>query len=53
MLLKAAQFVSLVLVALVTGVFWGSWLGLSRSIQTFAPGTFLAIGQAMIATSPR
>ena len=48
MLLKAAQFVSLVLVALVTGVFWGSWLGLSRSIQTFAPDTFLAIGQAMI-----
>ena len=30
MLLKAAQFVSVVLVALVTGVFWGSWLGLSR-----------------------
>jgi len=47
-LLKAAQFVSLFLVALVTGVFWGSWLGLSRSIQTFTPETFLAIGHAMI-----
>jgi hypothetical protein len=48
MLLKANQCVSLVLVSLVTGVFWGSWLGLSRSIQTFTPDTFLAIGQAMI-----
>jgi hypothetical protein len=48
MLLKAEQFVSLVLVMLVTGVFWGSWLGLSRSIRTFTPDVYLAIGQAMI-----
>jgi Domain of unknown function (DUF1772) len=46
---EAAQFVSLVLVMLVTGVFWGSWLGLSRSMQTFTPDTYLAIGHAMIA----
>jgi Domain of unknown function (DUF1772) len=49
MRLKAARFVSLVLVMLVTGVFWGSWLGLSRSMQTFTPDTYLAIGHAMIA----
>jgi Anthrone oxygenase len=48
MRLKTVQFVSLVLVMLVTGVFWGSWLGLSRSIQTFTPDTFLAIGHTMI-----
>jgi hypothetical protein len=46
--LKTVQFVSLVLVMLVTGVFWGSWLGLSRSIQTFAPDAFLAVGHTMI-----
>jgi hypothetical protein len=48
MRIKIAQFVSLVLVALVTGVFWGSWLGLSRSIQALTPETYLAIGHAMI-----
>jgi Anthrone oxygenase len=48
MRLKTVQFVSLVLVMLVTGVFWGSWLGLSRSIRTFTPDTFLAIGHTMI-----
>ena len=48
MRLKTVQFVSLVLVMLVTGVFWGSWLGLSRSIQTFTPDMFLAIGHTMI-----
>ncbi|HLW83105.1 MAG TPA: DUF1772 domain-containing protein [Candidatus Acidoferrales bacterium] len=34
--------------ALVTGVFWGPWLGLSRSIATFQPEVFLAIGHRMI-----
>ena len=34
--------------ALVAGVFWGPWLGLSRSIGSFSPETFLAIGQRMI-----
>ena len=48
MRLKTVQFVSLVLVILVTGVFWGSWLGLSRSMETFTPDTFLAIGHTMI-----
>src|SRR5215831_3700982 len=48
MRLKTLQFVSLVLVILVTGVFWGSWLGLSRSMETFTPDTFLAIGHTMI-----
>jgi len=42
------QFVSILLTALVTGVFWGPWLGLSRSIDTFTAEEFLAIGHRMI-----
>jgi uncharacterized membrane protein len=32
MSLKIAQFVNLVLIVLVAGALWGTWLGLSRSI---------------------
>ncbi len=48
MSLHAWQLVSIVLAALVTGVFWGPWLGLSRSIETFTADVFLAIGHRMI-----
>ena len=46
--LQMWQFINILLSALVTGVFWGSWLGLSRSMSTFSPETFLAIADAMI-----
>jgi uncharacterized membrane protein len=46
--LEIWQFINIFLSALVTGVFWGSWLGLSRSIASFPPETFLAIGHTMI-----
>jgi uncharacterized membrane protein len=46
--LKIWQFVNIFLSALVAGVFWGPWLGLSRSIASFPPETFLAIGKTMI-----
>jgi uncharacterized membrane protein len=49
MFLHLWQFISICLVALVTGVFFGPWLGLSRSIETFPPEVFLAIGHRMIA----
>ena len=49
MTLHLWQFVSICLAALITGVFWGPWLGLSRSIETFSPEVFLAIGHRMIA----
>jgi Domain of unknown function (DUF1772) len=42
------QFISILLSALVTGVFWGTWLGLSRSIALLTPETFLTIGHTMI-----
>ena len=48
MKLKLAQFSTIVLFALVMGVFWGTWFTLSRSIIAFRPQTFLDIGQTAI-----
>lgn len=42
------QFINILLSALVTGVFWGTWLGLSRSMTSLSPETFLEVGHAMI-----
>jgi len=42
------QFISILLSALVTGVFWGTWLGLSRSMSSLTPETFLTVGHTMI-----
>ena len=41
--LKIWELISIVLSTLVTGVFWGPWVALSRSISTFAPEVFLSI----------
>ncbi len=46
---KVVHFITILLVVPVVGVFWGSWLGLSRSITSFSAETFLNIGHAMIA----
>jgi len=46
---KAVQFVTLLLFSLVTGVFWGTWFSLSRSMAEITPGTFLEVGHLMIA----
>jgi len=46
--LEIWQFASILLSALVTGVFWGTWLGLSRSMASLTPETFLTIGHTMI-----
>ena len=48
MKLKPAQFSTIILFALVMGVFWGTWFTLSRSITAFSPQTFLDIGQTAI-----
>jgi len=37
------ELISIVLSTLVTGVIWGPWVALSRSISTFAPEVILAI----------
>jgi uncharacterized membrane protein len=47
--IKAVQFVTLLLFSLVTGVFWGTWFSLSRSMAEITPGTFLEVGRLMIA----
>ena len=44
MTLKDWELISILLSALVMGVFWGPWVGLTRSIATFTPEAFLAIG---------
>jgi uncharacterized membrane protein len=41
--LKICELVSIVLSALVAGVFWGPWVGLTRSMASFEPEIFLAI----------
>ena len=46
--LKIVQFISLVLLLLVTGVFWGTWFSLSRSIEKTTPATFLENGKLII-----
>jgi uncharacterized membrane protein len=45
---KVVQFITLLLFSLVTGVFWGTWFSLSRSIAAITPATFLEVGRLMI-----
>jgi uncharacterized membrane protein len=45
---KVATFAGLFLLALVAGVFWGTWFTLTRSIETFSAGEFVHIGQTII-----
>ena len=44
----AAQATTIVLFALVMGVFWGTWVSLSRTMDQLSPETFLAVGHEMI-----
>jgi hypothetical protein len=46
--MKLLQLVSVMLFALVSGVFWGTWFSLSRSISVITPATFLEVGRIMI-----
>ena len=41
-------YCSLVLVMLVTGVFWGTWFTLTRSLELFPADNFIRIGQTII-----
>jgi hypothetical protein len=47
MALKIWELISIVLAALVAGMFVGPWAALSRSIATFEPDVFLAIVRRM------
>lgn len=43
MILKTFELVSIVLSALVGGMYWGPWLALSRSLNTLKPEVFLDV----------
>lgn len=43
MIIKVVELLNIILAAIVGGMYWGPWLALSRSLNTFEPGVFLAI----------
>lgn len=43
MTLKLFELTSIVLLVLASGMYWGPWLALTRSMATFEPEVFLAI----------
>src|SRR5215510_13882247 len=45
---KFIYLVSLFLLMLITGVFWGTWFTLTRSIESFSPDEFIHIGKVII-----
>ena len=49
MKIKITEFVTLLLVALVMGVFWGTWFTLTRSLPDFSAAEFIHIGKTIIA----
>lgn len=49
MKIKIIQFISLFLLLLVTGVFWGTWFTLTRSLDEFSAEEFIHIGKVIIA----
>lgn len=51
--MRILQLVSVMLFALVTGVFWGTWFSLSRSMDTITAATFLEVGKIMISNLGR
>ena len=46
---KFIYFGSLFLLMLITGVFWGTWFTLTRSIESFSSEEFIHIGKVIIA----
>jgi hypothetical protein len=46
--IRTAQTTTIVLFALVMGVFWGTWFSLSRTMDQLSAETFLAVGHEMI-----
>jgi hypothetical protein len=46
--IRAALATTIVLFALVMGVFWGTWFSLSRTMDRLSSETFVAVGHEMI-----
>jgi hypothetical protein len=47
MTLKIWELISIILSAVVGGMYWGPWLALSRSMNTFKPDVFLDVVDRM------
>lgn len=47
-MIEFIEFITIILSSLIMGVFWGTWLSLSRSIDSFTLSEFLSIGKRMI-----
>lgn len=45
---KIIYFIALFLLMLVTGIFWGTWFTLTRSIETFTSDELMHIGKVII-----
>ncbi|MFC0773479.1 DUF1772 domain-containing protein [Terrimonas alba] len=46
---KPVTFITVILLMLVTGVFWGTWFTLTRSLEDFSAAEFIHIGKTIIA----
>jgi len=51
--MQIIQFTTLILLLLVTGVFWGPWLGIHRAINVFTKEEFIKITKTMAANLGR
>ena len=47
MALKVCELISILLLTFVSGMYWGPWLGVSRSFNTFEPDVLLAVVSRM------
>jgi uncharacterized membrane protein len=45
---KISFFLSIFLLMMVTGIFWGTWFSLSRSMEVFSAAEFIHIGKTII-----
>jgi len=45
---KVINYITLILLMLITGLFWGTWFSLSRSMETFSVAEFIHIGKTII-----
>ena len=45
---RLIDLLSIFLLMLTTGVFWGTWFTLTRKLETFSPAEFIHIGQTII-----
>lgn len=46
---RSIAFITITLLMLITGVFWGTWFTLTRSLDNFSAAEFIHIGKTVIA----